>query len=1049
LRANLGRHYCVEGHWTKALEQWERAWDATRQYQTGAGKRIADYTLAYWTRLLVELGRMDELQVIFAEAEGRHLDGGPLLQRYLRTKEMYGVLRLRPELTYRCGWLVFDHLALATRGQSLAPRQARDLYRESNLLQNCSMSALAQIALKERWSMMGVERPEGSTDLPMPSIMHVKQGHYVALLRADGDRVLAYDPIFGTRHFRREVLNAESSGRFLLEAGPLPAGWRALSADEMATTVGRSGGDFPGYGFMDTIEGDCGDCCGDDQGSSGSAGNGYDYILNSMVNKNDIPISCGVCGKQGSPQGMPQWRVSEPNLNLWLRDRPISCQPAYGPAVALDLEFKQRDEAEWDEDIFSFGPGWHSRWRSRVSCYPERGFQNGARAYVWMPGGGILNLQFQAGETVADQDYYYNCRLTATLDGNGSPIAFTLEFPDGRKYVYDFVDEAGRPYCYYMSSSVDQQGFVTRYNYVLLDGGYQGQMLRLATVADQENNLLFSLQYTNTTDYSSLVSVVTDRFGRSAQLSYGMDASGNTYLSQIQDAAGLPSTISYDANAWPQTLATPYGSTTFQYDEGPVDWWNTYRRVRITEPNGGSQTYLFTTTSASLLDGSPWMPYELPDGLVPDQPQGTTIDRWFQTLNSFHWNQRQNFDLPTDLSQFTTNDFNKARMRHWLATCSDFYVPDFALSAEVAPSQSDDGSTLGQITFYDYVGKPNPAVRGTQIQPSLVARRLPDGSTWYTAYQRNSFSLPTSATSTYGTGNPASTRTYTYTYAANDQDVVQVQGPGNVLLATYGYNTRHQKTSEVLWPDSSTSYTNTWAYDTEGRLQSKTTAAGQTTTYTYSGSSGTYSGYLSGTSEQPVQRSESFTWLNVMIQGYTDYRGLAITNFWDGLNRPTGKLYPDGTTTSNLYTRATAYPNGTGGLNILDVTGTRDRLGHWTGFDYDALRRITAKTNANGVVTRYGYCDCGAASYITNAWGTPVQQVTVFTFDNQDNRIMASYADGYSTTNWFNALGQSVTSGDGTGYRWFFYNNQGLQTAVGYSGILVAGLEQKGRKLLE
>jgi hypothetical protein len=35
LRASLGRYYCTEG-----------PWDATRQYQTGAGKRIADYTLA-------------------------------------------------------------------------------------------------------------------------------------------------------------------------------------------------------------------------------------------------------------------------------------------------------------------------------------------------------------------------------------------------------------------------------------------------------------------------------------------------------------------------------------------------------------------------------------------------------------------------------------------------------------------------------------------------------------------------------------------------------------------------------------------------------------------------------------------------------------------------------------------------------------------------------------------------------------------------------------------------------------------------------------------
>jgi RHS repeat-associated protein len=662
------------------------------------------------------------------------------------------------------------------------------------------------------------------------------------------------------------------------------------------------------------------------------------------------------------------------------------------------------------------------------------GFEHGTTVDVYLPGGGKVGFLFQAGETVAT-DYDDNSRLTATLDGNGVAIAFTLEFPDGRKYVYDYMDLATRPHNYYMSSAADQQGFVTRFNYDLVDGGHAGTMLRLATVADQENNLLFSLYYTNATDYSSLVSVVTDRFGRSVQLTYEPDASGNSHLSQIQDAAGLPSTISYNDSAWPETLVTPYGRTTFQYDEGTVGWWNVYRRVRIAEPNDGSQTYLFTLSSGYLLDGSPWMPGELPAGLVPDNlPQGSTIDICFQNMNSFHWNQRQNFDLPTDLAQFTTNDFNKARMRHWLATCSDFYVPDFALSAEVAPSQSDDGSTLGQITFYDYAGKPYlwPGVRGvnTQIQPSLIARRLPDGSTWYTAYGRNSFGLPTSATSTYGTDNPAATRTYAFTYAANGQDVVQVQGPGSVLLATYGYNTRHQKTNEVLWPDSVISYTNAWSFDAQGRLQSKITAAGQTTTYTYNGSSGNYSGYLSGTSEQPVQRTESFTWLNGLIQGYTDYRGLAVTNFWDGLNRLTGTLYPDGTTTSNLYARATAYANGTGGLNILDPTGTRDRLGHWTGFDYDSLRRITARTNANGVVTRYGYCDCGAASYITNAWGTPVQQVTVFTFDNQGNRIMASYADGYSTTNWFNALGQTAASGDGTGYRWFYYNNQGLLTTV-------------------
>jgi hypothetical protein len=108
LRASLGRHHCVAGARTKALAQWERAWEDTRQYTTGAGKRVADYTLVYWTRLLAELGRLDELQVIFAEAEGRRLGSGPLTQEYLRTKETYGVLRRSPEAAYRCGWLVLN-----------------------------------------------------------------------------------------------------------------------------------------------------------------------------------------------------------------------------------------------------------------------------------------------------------------------------------------------------------------------------------------------------------------------------------------------------------------------------------------------------------------------------------------------------------------------------------------------------------------------------------------------------------------------------------------------------------------------------------------------------------------------------------------------------------------------------------------------------------------------------------------------------------------------------------------------------------------------------
>jgi hypothetical protein len=593
LRARLGRHYCSEGYWTKALEHWERAWGDTKQYPTGPGKQVADYTLAFWTRLLVELGRLDELQAIFAEAEGRVLDGGPLTRKYLRTKEGYGILRQRPEAAYRCGWLVLNRLALATRGRGLDPGPARLLYQERNLLQSCSMSALAQIALNDQWSLLGVERPEGSQELPLPSAMHLKQGHYVALLRAEHGLVLAYDPIFGTRHFRREVLNAESSGRFLVGAGLTPAGWRVLSPDEMATTVGRSVGDSGGFGgFMDEEEADCSCGClgnpppprlppsrrqprprpGADSstlwrglgsgGDSGGLWSGWpqerDVAVASAASDGDSGSSCQDCSGESGPQGMLRWRVSEPNINLWLRDDPISCQPAYGPAVAFGLRFAQGDDQPPNEYVFEFGAGWHSPWHSHTYYIQRYGYYN---TTLYLPGGGTLKFAFADGETVAS-NYLYNARLTATVS-NDVAIAFTLDLPDGRKHVYEYGWQQGQNYHLYLTRSVDAQGFVTHFVYSQVEEPNWGTVLHLSTVTDQQGDLLFGLQYTNGTEYSSLVSAVTNRFGQSARLTYTENASGVPFLSRIEDAAGLASTVSYDEGGFPQALATPYGATTF------------------------------------------------------------------------------------------------------------------------------------------------------------------------------------------------------------------------------------------------------------------------------------------------------------------------------------------------------------------------------------------------------------------------------------------------------------------------------------------------------
>src|SRR6266496_2316339 len=145
-------------------------------------------------------------------------------------------------------------------------------------------------------------------------------------------------------------------------------------------------------------------------------------------------------------------------------------------------------------------------------------------------------------------------------------------------------------------------------------------------------------------------------------------------------------------------------------------------------------------------------------------------------------------------------------------------------------------------------------------------------------------------------------------------------------------------------------------------------------------------------------RTNSYTWLNGDLRAHTDPRNLAVTNTYDALHRLTRVDYPDSTYTQNIYT------NGAG-LSLLDVTGSRDQLGYWTYYGYDGLRRIIAATNANNVVTRYGYCDCGAVSYITNAFGVSgLAEVTQSIYDYQGNRIQVYFPDSNSVTNTFDAL---------------------------------------------
>jgi hypothetical protein len=105
VRSNLGKRYRELGRYTLALEHWEQAWAETASARDPGGKRVADFTLAHWTRLLASLGRREQLALLLPGTFDRRLDGGPLQELFLATQEGFQRMVKEPEVAYRCGTL--------------------------------------------------------------------------------------------------------------------------------------------------------------------------------------------------------------------------------------------------------------------------------------------------------------------------------------------------------------------------------------------------------------------------------------------------------------------------------------------------------------------------------------------------------------------------------------------------------------------------------------------------------------------------------------------------------------------------------------------------------------------------------------------------------------------------------------------------------------------------------------------------------------------------------------------------------------------------------
>jgi YD repeat-containing protein len=558
-----------------------------------------------------------------------------------------------------------------------------------------------------------------------------------------------------------------------------------------------------------------------------------------------------------------------------------------------------------------------------------------------------------------------------------------------------------------MTSRTDPAGNTVSYSYVTNAGVFQ---LNAVTDADGHATTLY---YQNAA-FPSLITMVVDPFSRTNRLSY--DAQG--FLTNVVDVQGITNSFAYDyagGRAFITNLATPYGNTGFSF--GGLDATNddmtnasgVNRYALVTLPTGGKYLYLFQINCSGFL--SSWS---------PTVPSTTPFANTFNTAsdlhsdNSFDWNPQQYAALSTtNPMALSASDYGRGTLRHWLKANNADQGVTSALGLERAPSP--DGTTVGECTFYDYEGKPLSDFEGYSDFPSFVARVLPDSSTTFTYSLRNQYLKVVTNYSTYSSGGSVALRSNEMIYADNQIDLLQWVGPNQEQVVSNYFvtgNNFHEPNSTFDALGQETDFT----YNGYGQVTSVKTPAGLTTTNIYF-SSGASLNRLSTTIDLEILRTNSFTYYsNGLVDSHTDERGLVTTQYWDNLQRLVGTAYPDGTTTSNVYT-------------ILDVTGVKDRLGNWDNFGYNAIRQKIAATNANGAVTLYNYCQCGLLYAVTNGFNSSAQMVTSYAYDNQGNRTN-TYLPDMTITNYYDALGRLSATCDPWGCRWFGYNNQGLLTAI-------------------
>ena len=176
LLPNLGILYRKTGHFSNAMTAWEAAWEQSKNLNDMTGKPIADAALGKLVEFYAYLGRTEELSALLKSVEGRSLTGAATEDR-ADAAEGLAMMRQRPDLSFRCGPLALERIALSQGNKAALPvlEQAASTMRGTSLVQLLELSKKAGLNYQMAYRTPGSE-------IIVPAVVHWKVGHFAAIL---------------------------------------------------------------------------------------------------------------------------------------------------------------------------------------------------------------------------------------------------------------------------------------------------------------------------------------------------------------------------------------------------------------------------------------------------------------------------------------------------------------------------------------------------------------------------------------------------------------------------------------------------------------------------------------------------------------------------------------------------------------------------------------------------------------------------------------------------------------------------------------------------